>query len=201
MNGAYPGSRAVFITAGEEYESEFSSRPGVFGLLPPWAPDQKAARSACNVRAETVDSKPSFEAAWKAPRLCLIPAQAWFEPNCESGHAERRRIVCADGMPLCVAGIWEEARHRDGRVPWPISVLTINADNHPLMRRFHKPGQEKRCAVAVPPAYYQDRLYADVRQARALLRPWVTEEFTVRPAPRPARRTASGLALANQVAA
>lgn len=34
------------------------------------------------------------------------------------------------------------------------SQLTINADTHPLLRRMHKPGDEKRSLVIVPPDDY-----------------------------------------------
>jgi hypothetical protein len=29
---------------------------------------------------------------------------------------------------------------------------TLNADSHPLMKRFHKPGDEKRGIVILPPS-------------------------------------------------
>lgn len=32
--------------------------------------------------------------------------------------------------------------------------LTINADDHPLMRRLHKPGEEKRSLVIIPARDY-----------------------------------------------
>ncbi|NML18318.1 SOS response-associated peptidase [Azohydromonas caseinilytica] len=181
-NGAYPGSRAVFITAGEENESVFSRWPGIFGPPPPWVPDRKSARFTDNARSETVDSRPSFKAAWKARRRCLIPAQARFEPKYESGRAERWRIARADGLPFCMAGIWEEGHH-DSITVWSYSMLTINADTHPLMRYFHKPGEEKRCVVMAPPAHYRDLLCADARGARMLLRPWPADGFTAAPAP------------------
>ncbi len=69
-------------------------------------------------------------------------------------------------------------------------MLTINADEHPLMRRFHKPGDEKRSVVVVPPERWQDWLYADEQQARALLQPFDPEQFTAETAPRPAAKAA-----------
>ena len=190
-NEAYPGSRGAFITAGPEYESHFSCWPGVFGLLPPWVDGTRAARRTYNARSETVDSKPSFKAAWKARRFCLIPAQAIFEPNYESGRAERWRIAHADGLPFCLTGIWEEA-HRESGTLWSYSMLTINADTHALMRRFHKPGDEKRSVVVVPPRHYRDWLYADEREARQLLQPFDPAQFAATPAPRPPREPAAG---------
>lgn len=190
-NEAYPGSTAVFITAGPQYESHFSPWPGVFGLLPPWAREPGLARHTYNARSETVDSKPSFKAAWKARRFCLIPVQAIFEPNYESGRAERWRIARADGLPFCLAGIWEET-HRDSGTVWSYSMLTINADTHELMRRFHKPGEEKRSVAVLPPNHYRDWLYADEREARALLQPMEAEQFVTTAAPRPPRAPAAG---------
>ncbi|WP_051244661.1 hypothetical protein [Azohydromonas australica] len=69
-------------------------------------------------------------------------------------------------------------------------MLTINADEHPLMRRFHKLGDEKRSVVIVPPERWQNWLYADERQARALLQPFDPKQFTAEAAPQPARKAA-----------
>ena len=135
--------------------------------------------------------KPSFRQAWKGRRFCLIPVQSVFEPNYASGHAVRWRIARQDGLPFFLAGIWEEA-HRQEQPLWSFSMLTINADEHPLMRRFHKPGDEKRSVVVVPPERWQDWLHADEREARALLQPFDAEEFTATAAPRPARKSAKG---------
>jgi putative SOS response-associated peptidase YedK len=68
-------------------------------------------------------------------------------------------------------------------------MLTINADEHPLMRRFHKPGDEKRSVVVVPPERWQTWLHAEEREAKSLLQPFKFEEFTAEAAPRPARKS------------
>jgi putative SOS response-associated peptidase YedK len=136
-----------------------------------------------------VAEKPSFRQAWKARRLCLIPVQSIFEPNYESGHAVRWRIARQDGLPFFLAGIWEEAQRHEQPL-WSFSMLTINADEHPLMQRFHKPGDEKRSVVVVPQECWRDWLYADERQARALLQPFDPKEFSATAAPRPARKSA-----------
>jgi putative SOS response-associated peptidase YedK len=185
---AYPGSKAVFVTAGENQDADFSPWPGVFGLLPPWAKDDKLARSTYNARSETVAEKPSFRQAWKGRHFCLIPVQSVFEPNYESGQAVRWRIGRHDGLPFFLAGIWEETQ-RQKQPMWSFSMLTINADKHPLMRRFHKPGDEKRSVVVVPPERWLNWLHADEREARSLLQPFDPEEFTAAAAPRPARKS------------
>jgi putative SOS response-associated peptidase YedK len=71
-------------------------------------------------------------------------------------------------------------------------MLTINADAHPLIRRFHKPGDEKRSVVVVPPAHYREWLYASPRHARDLLQPFPAGEFVARASPRPGPGTPKG---------
>lgn len=38
---------------------------------------------------------------------------------------------------------------KDSDPAWSFSMLTINADEHPLMHRFHKPGDEKISVVVL----------------------------------------------------
>ena len=49
-----------------------------WGLIPFWAKDKKIGYHTINARAETVESKPAFRAAFKQ-RRCLIPASGFFE--------------------------------------------------------------------------------------------------------------------------
>lgn len=48
-------------------------------------------------------------------------------------------------------------------------MLTINADEHPLMRQFHKPGEEKRMVVVLPEDRYSAWLAAEAAQTRDFL--------------------------------
>lgn len=106
-----------------------------------------------NARAETVGEKPTYRRAWQQGQLCLVPMTGFFEPCYESGKAERWRISMADGMPFAVAGIWRAWQEVQGYT-FSFSQLTINADAHPLLRRMHKPGDEKRSLVIVSPDDY-----------------------------------------------
>lgn len=69
------------------------------------------------------------------------------------------------------------------------SMLTINADAHPLMRQFHRPGEEKRSLVVIDEARADEWLSASPDQARTLLQPIEVDQFNARPEPAPARRT------------
>jgi putative SOS response-associated peptidase YedK len=59
-----------------------------------------------NARAETVGERRSFSGAWKKQQLALIPCEAFYEPNYETGKAVRWRIGMADGAPFAIAGLW-----------------------------------------------------------------------------------------------
>jgi len=55
------------------------------------------------------------------------------------------------GKPLAIAGLWRAWAEPEGTA-FSFTTLTINSDEHPLMRRFHKPGAEKRSVVILGPS-------------------------------------------------
>ena len=59
----------------------------------------------------------------------------------------------------------------------------MNADAHPLLRRMHRPGDEKRSLVIIAPADYPAWLHATPEQAQALLRCPPAELLVGEPAP------------------
>jgi len=137
----------------------FEAEVGVFGLLPFWA-DKKLARSTYNARSETASVKRSFREAWKKAQHCIIPAVAIYEPDWRTGKAIPTRISRADGRLLGIAGLWEERKTAAGDRELSFAMLTVNADDHALMRNFHRPGHEKRRGAVLPQALYQDWLTA-----------------------------------------
>jgi putative SOS response-associated peptidase YedK len=175
----FPQRVAPFLAgAGEAW------RPGVFGLLPHWGKPE-LARHTYNARSETVATLPSFRAAWRRRQLAVIPMVAFFEPDWSTGRAVRWRIERQDGQPFGVAGIWEERYLEDGKVQWSFSMLTINADGHPLMSRFHAPGKEKRSVVVLAETDWDAWLGGrDEGELRALLRPFSAEEMRAEADPR-----------------
>lgn len=162
----WPGYTGSFIRrhpqadVGDEAVPDGEALPGVFGLVPHWSADTRIARHTYNARSETVAEKPSFRDAWKRAQHCIIPAEAIFEPDWRSGRAQAARISRADGAPLGLAGLWSFWRSPEGTPVWSYTMLTVNADAHPLMRNFHKPGEEKRMVVILPEHRYRDWLQA-----------------------------------------
>ena len=187
---AFPGYLAPLIRLAQDdpdTPDALLCNHACFGMVPPWA-DLKLAKSTYNARSETVATKPSFRHAWKRRQFCVIPTEAFFEPNYESGKAQRWRIADAEGRPLGIAGIWEWRPNGgpDDRPLESFSMLTINADRHPLMHRFHKPGTEKRMVVILDPENYLDWLQATAQEAEQFLQPYPAKRLAAEPAPRTA---------------
>lgn len=110
-----------------------------------------------NARAETVGQLRSFSGAWKRQQLCLVPMTAFYEPHYESGKPARRGIGMADNSMFAVGRLWREW-DGDAGPEYSFTQLTINANDHPLMRRFHKPCDEKRALVIMLQAEWDNWL-------------------------------------------
>lgn len=134
--------------------------------------------STMNARAETIGELRSYKRFWSACQLCLVPMTGFFEPNYESGSAVRWRIGMADGSPFAVAGMWRTWERDDGGVDCSFTQITLNADDHPLLKRFHKPGDEKRTLAIIGPEDYDAWLTCrDPQLARTFLRQFPAERM------------------------
>ncbi len=142
--------------------------------------------STMNARSETVGQRRSYSGAWKKCQLCLVPMKCFYEPNWETGIHERWSIGMADDQDFAVAGIWREWSEQDGSISNAFTQLTVNADDHPLMKKFHKQGEEKRSLVIIPPGEYDEWLHCkDPEQARSFLTLYPPELMAAAPAPKP----------------
>jgi putative SOS response-associated peptidase YedK len=92
-----------------------------WGLIPSWAKDKKFAYRTVNARAETVESKPSFRAAFKY-RRCLIPASGFYEWKSTSQGKQPYCITSDDSKPFAFAGLYE---HWEGTEGEKIDSCTI----------------------------------------------------------------------------
>lgn len=179
----WPGYPATFIRRPREADSGDEAVPerevltGLFGLVPHWAEDTKITRHTFNARSETVAVKPSFRDAWKRAQHCIIAADAFYEPDWRSGKAIPTRIARVDGQPMGIAGLWSSWNSPKGDVAHSFTMLTINADAHPLMRAFHKPTDEKRMVVILPGAQYDKWLRTSPEQSMEFLRPYPADQL------------------------
>jgi putative SOS response-associated peptidase YedK len=185
----WPGYLSTFIRRQENASNPANSREtsalgreallGSFGLIPHWAKDEKIARQTYNARTETVAEKPSFRQPWKHAQHCIIPVQSFFEPDWRSGKAVPTCIQLANDEPMGVAGLWATWRSPQGQVVHSFTMLTINADEHTVMRQFHKPQDEKRMIVILPPERYDAWLDASCESSTDFLKTWPADSMVV----------------------
>ena len=155
-----------------------------FGLIPPWAKDRTIARHTYNARSETVAEKPSFRHAWRQRQYGLVLVDHFYEPSYESGKAVRWKIELASGDPVGIACLWERwTDPASGELVVSFAMLTVNADEHPVMKQFHKPQDEKRTPVIIAPQWHDAWLSADVPEAAALMNWQLMPELVASPAP------------------
>ena len=138
-----------------------------FGLRPFWAKDKRFGTKTYNARSETVAEKPSYKSAWSKKQFGLAIMDNFYEPNWETGKAVRWGIERADTQPIAVASIWERWIDKEtGEIVFSFSMLTVNADDHPVMKHFHKPNDEKRSILVLNNSDYINWLNSDHEKAR-----------------------------------
>lgn len=172
------------IDSGDEAVPAREAIEAQWGLVPHWVKTEEDAktrsRRLVNARSETAGTLPSFRDAWARGHKCIIPAEAVFEPDWRSGKAVPTRISRADGEPLGIAGLWTGWKSPTGTIVRSYTMLTINADEHPLMRNFHRPGDEKRMVVILPEGSYEDWLTAPVERTMAFMRSYPAVELVAK---------------------
>lgn len=177
----WPGYVGSFIRRhphadiGDDAVPALDAVSGLFGLVPHWSTDTKITRHTYNARSETVAAKPSFRDAWKHAQHCIIPAEAIYEPDWRSGKAVSTKIERADGAPMGIAGLWSTWKSPKGELVHSYTMLTINADGHSLMQKFHKLTDEKRMVVVLPEDRYQDWLDASSDISLRFMQPYSVE--------------------------
>jgi putative SOS response-associated peptidase YedK len=78
-----------------------------WGLVPYWWKEPlKKVPATFNARAETVDSKPFFRAAWRK-RRCLIPASGYYEWQDRADGKQPWYFTPAKAPIFLIAGLWE----------------------------------------------------------------------------------------------
>jgi putative SOS response-associated peptidase YedK len=161
---------------------------GQWGLVPWFAKTPKLTYSTNNARSEEMAAKATFKHPWARGQRCVIPAVSFDEPNWETGKNIWWRFRRADGQLWGLAGLWNTWTDKaTGELVESYTMLTLNADAHPLMRRMHKPDpklgpdqQDKRSVMAIEAADLATWLTGTVQEAAALLRLTPVEVFVAR---------------------
>lgn len=193
----WPRYEGVFVRrpaehdAGDEAVPEREAVVGRWGLISSMTKREgltdAGKLSTFNARDDRVKSAFTFRGAWHRAQHCIIPAEAIFEPDwraVDAGLSKKSvatRFTRADGEPLGIAGLWDRWHDAAGQLQESYTMLTINADEHPLFKHYHQAGKEKRMVVILPEGAYGEWLTAPAAESWDFLVPYPAERLIATP--------------------
>ncbi len=142
-----------------------------WGLVPFWADDPSIGNRLANARGDTVASKPSFRAAFKA-RRGLMPADLFYEWQIVAGQKVKQPwcMRLPDAAPFAFGAIWERwtPKNDPGAEPL-VTCAIITTEVNEVMRPIHD-----RMPVIIAPDDYDTWLdpRTTAAAAQALVRPY-----------------------------
>lgn len=189
-----PRSQGFFIRAVRAETPDGAAEPAPparelvaaqWGLVPHWvksaADGRLRAAKLVNAKSETVSTTRAFYDAWQNGQRCIVPMAAFFEDDWRSGKAVPTRISRIDGQPMGVAGLWARWAGEGDEELISFALLTLNANNHSLLRRYQQPGSEKRMPVVLNEGAYGAWLTARMEKAKEFMRPYAAEWLAANP--------------------
>lgn len=184
----FPRAPGVFIRRADDAAEVVV---GQWALIPWFAKQPLLPYSTNNARYEEITAKASYKQPWARGQRCIIPPASFDEPCWETGRNVWWRFRRVDREPWGLAGLWNTwVDQGTGEVHESYTMLTINADAHPLMNRMHKPDpnygpdeQDKRSIVAIERDDVEQWLQGTEQEARALARLTPAEAFDAAPVP------------------
>ncbi len=168
-----------------------------WGLVPHWvksASDAKLrATKLVNAKSETVSTTRAFHDAWIKGQRCIVPMAAFFEDDWRGGKALPTRISRVDGQPMGLAGLWASWTGAEGDTILSFTLLTLNANNHALLRRYQQPGAEKRMPVVLNEGAYAAWLTVRMEKAKEFMRQYPPNSLAANPVETKADKVPKGL--------
>ena len=122
-----------------------------FGLIPKWATDRDSVKFTYNARNETLHEKRSFQEALLKLKFGLIPVTEFYEAKYINGRPQRWGVRRKDGQAFYIAALYEIAKIQNDIIR-SATMITMDAQDHEMMREFHEPGEIKRSVVIIPSA-------------------------------------------------
>lgn len=178
-----PFGRGVFFRPRRD-DGQLEEVAGQWGLIgwfakAPVPPKQPGKRPILtnNARFETIHKLATYKDPWARGQRCIIPAWSYVEPNWETGKNQWWRFRRADGQPWGMAGMWNTWTDKEtGELHESYTMVTLNADHHPLLNRMHRPDperpatmQDKRAVVPLHPSAFDAWLRGTIEEATAAL--------------------------------
>jgi putative SOS response-associated peptidase YedK len=174
--------------AGDEAVPQREALTGRWGLVSALTKadgaDKALKLSTFNARSEKAATSFTFGHAWRKAQHCIIPAEAFYEPDWRSGKAVPPRFTAADGEPMGIAGLRDRWRSATGEIVERFTMLTINADEHELLRDYHRPNDEKRMVVVLPAGAYDASLTAAPSETMDFMHAYPADALVATPVPK-----------------
>lgn len=146
-----------------------------WGFVPFWSKDPKIGYRMINTRAEGIDSKPSFKAAFKR-RRALILSSGFYEWQKTEDGKQPYRFIMKNQKPFAFAGIWETwDKGNTPLVTCSIITTSPNAVTEPI---------HDRMPVILHHGDYENWLnpkMVDTEYLKSLLVPYPAEEMNKYP--------------------
>ena len=101
--------------------------PARWGLVNSWAKNAKNAFRQINARAETLDTRPAFRAAFRS-RRCLVPADGFLEWTGPKSARQRLWFHRPDGRLIFMAGLYETWYPEPHQPETTFTIVTTAAD-------------------------------------------------------------------------
>ncbi len=155
------GVPVIRLIDGERILSEMQ-----WTLVPFWAKEKKLPYKTFNVRAETIATKPTWRAAYKA-RRCIIPVSGFYEWQQDTIPKRPHYIHKPDDEPLGLAGLWETWQG-DGEVLESCAIVITEPNE--MMAELHN-----RMPVILDSRDFDWWMEGDVREVGQLLTPCPSE--------------------------
>lgn len=106
-----------------------------WGLIPPWAKDEKIGYKMINARSETLTEKPSFRKPLINKR-CIIPADSFYEwKRLDPKTKIPMRIKLKSSSLFAFAGLYEKWITQDGNTLFTCTIITTKPNE--LMEDIH----------------------------------------------------------------
>ena len=183
--------------AGADAAPEREVVAGQWGLVPHWVKSASDAKlrspKLIHAKAETVSTTRAFHDAWIKGQRCIVPMAAFYEDDWREGKALPTRISRIDGQPMGAAGLWASWTGADGETIVSFTLLTLNANNHALLRRYQQPGSEKRMPVILNEGAYGAWLTVRLEKAKEFMRQYSASWLAANPVETKADKVPKGL--------
>ncbi len=101
--------------------------PARWGLVNSWATDSKRAFRQINARAETLEQRAAYRAAFES-RRCVIPADGFFEWSGPKSNRMPQWFHRADGGLLLFAGLYEAWLPKPNEPEVTFTIITTDAN-------------------------------------------------------------------------